>query len=90
MLRTEGGAAVRVPASRAERVSRTVTRQRDRLPSSLRSVVGRGGTRGARGAGDDASGSDSDAGFEDELQPPHAERFRPRPVDQVSGIADRG
>ena len=82
MLRTEGGAALRVPASGTECRSRTAARH----PPSLRSVIGRsrGGARGALGpgAGDDASGSDSDTGRADEMQPPHAEGFTPRPIDQ--------
>ena len=82
MLRTEGGAALRVPASGAECRSRSAARH----PPSLRSVIGRSrsGARGALGpgAGDDASGSDSDTGRADEMQPPHAEGFTPRPIDQ--------
>ena len=76
MLRTEGGATLRLPAGPAE----MATRSREFRGRSLRSVVGRG-ARAGRDAGDDASGSDSDVGFEDEMEAPHAERFVARPVD---------
>ncbi len=75
---SQGGAALRLPASGQEVVSRTIHRR----SASLRSVVGRGKRRERlRGDSDDASGSESDTGYADELDPPHAEQRTSRPID---------
>jgi len=77
MLESQGGAALRLPVSGQEVVSRKEYRS-----ASLRSVVGRGTRRERlRGGSDGASGSESDTGYADELDPPHVEQRTSRPID---------
>jgi hypothetical protein len=119
MLRTEGGAALRLPARSSEVVgcllrvtpcrlaacARGVVRLTDtvgiwtqlageeeqgaarvsavarrRGRRHVRSVIGRDALVG-RGAREESSGSDSDVGYEDEMEPPTEERHTARPVD---------
>jgi hypothetical protein len=78
ILGSQGGAALRLPVSGQEVALRNIPRR----SASLRSVVGRGKRRERlRGGSHDASGSESDTGYADELDPPHVEQHTSRPID---------